>query len=129
MLGQDRSLPELTKDLAVNLGDLVRNELRLARAEAADNLRKFGNDAIRIALGVALAAAAITLALFGLAYGLAEIMPMWGAAFLAAAIGAALAYWLIESGRKSLAEERIGLPRTAKTVSDNIESLKEQITS
>lgn len=129
MLAQDRSLPELTKDLAANLGDLVRNELRLARAEAAVNMRKIGDDAIRIGLGVALAAASVTLALFALAYALGEAMPLWIASVLAAAIGAGLAYWLISSGRKSLGEERIGLPRTAKSVSEDIETLKEQITS
>lgn len=128
MLAQDRTLPELTKDLAGNLSDLVRNELRLARAEAADNMRKISDDAIRIALGVALAAAAVTLALFALAYALGELMPLWIAAILAAAIGAGVAYWLISSGRKALNGVRIGLPKTAKSVSEDIETLKEQLT-
>lgn len=130
MLANDeRSLPELTKDLAGGLGDLVRNELRLARAEASANLRKIAADTVRVVLGASLAGAAVTLALFALAYALAEAMPMWGAALIAAALGAIVAYWLIKSGSKALANESIGLPRTTKSVSEDIQSVKEQITS
>jgi hypothetical protein len=127
MLTQERSLPELTKDLAANLGDLMRNELRLARAEAADNARRLGDDALRIALGVALAAAAVTLALFALAFALGEVLPMWIAAISAAAEGALLAYLLINSGRKAIGRQSIGMPRIAQSVANDIESVKEQI--
>lgn len=129
MLAQERTLPELTKDLAANLGDLMRNELRLARAEAADNARKLGDGALRIALGVALAAAAVTLALFALAYGLGEMMPLWIAAVVAALIGAILAYVLIDTGRKSMGRLELGMPRTTQSVANDIESVKEQIAS
>ena len=78
----DRSLADLTKDLAANAGDLFRNEVRLARAEAVESVKGMGAGLVRAALGVALAGAALTLGLFALAYALGEVMPMWAGALI-----------------------------------------------
>jgi hypothetical protein len=123
----DRTITDLTKDLASNAGDLFRNELRLARAEAVDSVKHMGSGIVRAALGVALAGAALTLALFALAYGLGEVMPMWGGALVAALIGAAIAYWLVTSGIKDMSVERLRLPRTAEQVARDLRSIKEKI--
>lgn len=69
----ERTLPELTMDLATQAGDLLRNEIRLARAEAMENFAQMGGGIVRAALGVALAGAAVTLGLFALAYALGEV--------------------------------------------------------
>jgi hypothetical protein len=124
----DRSLTDLTKDLAFNAGDLFRNELRLARAEAVESLKGMGDGIVRAALGVALAGAAVTLALFALAYALGEVMPMWGAALIGAAIGGALAFWLVRSGLKDISVDRIALPRTAEQVARDLRAIKEKVT-
>lgn len=125
----DRSLPELTLDLAGQVGDLLRNEVRLARAEAVESVKDMGAGLVRAALGVALAGAAVTLALFALAYGLAEIMPMWAAALIGAAIGGLLATVFIKSGLKAASVERIALPRTAEQVSRDLRLIKENVPS
>src|SRR6185503_7260059 len=96
----DRTIADVTKDLASNAGDLFRNELRLARAEAVESIKHMAGGIVRAALGVALAAAAVTLALFALAYLLGEAMPMWGGALISALVGGAIAYWLVKSGIK-----------------------------
>jgi uncharacterized membrane protein YraQ (UPF0718 family) len=88
----DRSIADLTGELAANAGELFRNELRLARAEAV---------------------------------GL--VMPMWGAALIGAAIGGAIAYWLVRSGLKAISVERIALPRTAEQVARDLRSIKEKV--
>src|SRR5688500_5205093 len=105
----ERTLPELTRDLASQVGDLMRNEVRLARAEAMENVKQMGGGLARAAIGVALAAGALTLALLALAYALGEVMPMWGAALIAAVVGGGFAYVLIKSGLKAAAEADIAL--------------------
>jgi alcohol dehydrogenase class IV len=125
----ERTLPDLTKDVALQLGDLVRNEVRLARAEAVDTLRDMARGATRIALGVALAAAGVTLALFALAYALGETLPMWAGALIAAAIGGVIAFILIRSGQKAMSPPDLALPRTAHQVSRDLNTLKETVTS
>lgn len=125
----ERSLSELTLDLAQNAGDLIRNEVKLARAEAVESIKQMGGGIVRAALGVALAGAAVTLALFALAYGLSQLMPMWAAALVGAAIGGVLAYVLIKSGLKAASVDHIALPKTAEQVSRDLRLIKESTTS
>jgi hypothetical protein len=125
----ERSLSELTTDLAFQMGDLFRNEVRLARAEAMESVKDMGKGIARAAFGLVLAAAAVTLALFALAYALAEIMPMWGAALIGAALGGVIAYVLIKSGLKAASVDRISLPKTAEQVSRDLRLIKENVTS
>jgi hypothetical protein len=123
----DRSIADLTGELAANAGELFRNELRLARAEAVESVKGMGGGVVRAALGLVLAGAAVTLALFALAYALGLVMPMWGAALIVAAIGGAIAYWLVRSGLKAISVERIALPRTAEQVARDLRSIKEKV--
>lgn len=121
----DRTLSELTMELAANAGDLIRNEVRLARAEAVESIRQMGGGAMRAALGLALAGGAVTLALFALAYALAEIMPMWAAALIGAGVGGLLAYTLIKSGLKAASVGSLALPKTAEQVGRDLRLIKE----
>jgi hypothetical protein len=121
----DRSISELTMDLASQAGDLIRNEIKLARAEAVESIKHMGGGIVRAALGVALAGAAVTLGLFALAYGLAQLMPMWAAALVGAGIGGVLAYVLIKSGLKAASVDRIALPKTTEQVSRDLRLIKE----
>lgn len=121
----ERSISELTMDLATQAGDLIRNEIRLARAEAMDGIKHMGGGVVRAALGVAFAGAAVSLGLFALAYALGEAMPMWAAALMGAIIGAAIAYVLIKSGLKAASIDGIALPKTAEQVSRDIRFIKE----
>jgi hypothetical protein len=125
----DRSLPELTRDLASQAGDLFRNEVRLARAEAMEGLKQMGAGAVRAALGVVLAGSAVTLGLFALSYALGEVMPMWAAALVGAIIAGLLSYVLIKSGLKAASVDHVGLPRTAEQVSRDLRLIKENVTS
>ena len=121
----ERTLSELTADLATQAGDLLRNEIRLARAEAMESVKEMGDGIVRAALGVALAGAAVTLALFALAYALGTVMPMWGAALIGAAIGGGVAYLLVKSGLKAASLSHVALPRTAEQVSRDLRLIKE----
>jgi hypothetical protein len=121
----ERTLPELTMDLAAQAGDLLRNEIRLARAEAMENVSQMGGGIVRAALGVALAGAAVTLGLFALAYGLGQVMPMWAAALVGALVGGGASYVMIKSGLKACSLKHVALPRTADQVSRDLRLIKE----
>jgi len=122
----ERSLAELTKDLASQVSELMRNEVRLARAETVETVRSISGAAMRAAFGIVLAGAAVTVALIGVAYLLEQAMPMWIAALLSAAIGGVGAYLFVKSGLKALQKDRIGLPRTAEQVSRDLRMIKEK---
>lgn len=126
---QERSLADLTRDVAGQVGDLFRKEVRLARVEALDSVKGMGRELMTIAWGLVLCAAAATLALFALATGLSEMMPLWAGAAIAAIVGAAAGYALVKGGLKSLAHEPIKLPRTARQVQEDIRLIKEKVPS
>lgn len=125
----ERTLSELTHDLAAQAGDLLRNEFRLARAEAMDNVKQMGGGIVRAAIGVAFAGGAATLGLFALAYALGEMLPMWVAALSGAIIGGVLAYLLIKSGLKAASLSQVAMPRTAEQISRDLRSIKETTSS
>lgn len=124
----ERTLTELATDVAYQAGDLIRNEIRLARAEAMENVREMGDGLLRAAFGVAFAGSAVTLAMFGLAYLLGLIMPMWGAALISAAIAGVAANFFLRSGLKALSAEKIDLPKTSRQVAQDINLIKETVT-
>lgn len=124
----ERTLPDLTRDVALGLGDLLQSEVRLARAETIESIKGLAAGLITTALGVALAAAGVTLGLFAVAYRLEEWMPMWAAALVAALVGGVLAWMLISSGKKTLAAASPKLPKTTQQVSRDLHALKETIT-
>lgn len=121
----ERSISELTMDLASQAGDLIRNEIKLARAEAFENIKQMGGGIVRAALGVVLAGSAVTLGLFALAYALGETMPMWAAALVGGVIAGGLAYILIKSGLKAASVDHIALPKTADQISRDLRLIKE----
>ncbi len=123
----ERTLSELTLDLASHMGDLVRNEVRLARAEAMEGLHHIGGGIVRASIGIAFAGAAVTLGLFAIAYAIGESMPAWAGALIAAALGGVIAFFLIKSGLKAASLEHVNLSRTMQSVSRDIKLTKETL--
>lgn len=128
-MSAERTLSELTMDLAAQAGDLIRNEIRLARAEAMDSVKRVSAGIVRIAIGVAFAGGAVSLGLIAIAYALGEAMPMWVGALVSALIGGAIAYLLIKSGLKTASLSAIALPKTAEQVSRDLKLIKESAQS
>ena len=123
----DRSIPELTKDVAFHLGDMFRNELKLARTEATESVKSFSGGFSLIASGAVVGVSALTLALLAIAYGLAEIMPLWGAAAIVAVTAVIVALILISAGRAALKPKKLSLPRTREQVSRDLKTISERV--
>ena len=64
----DRSIPELTKDMAFHLGDILRNEMKLARVEATEGVKSLSGAAGMLAGGAVVGISALTLALLAAAF-------------------------------------------------------------
>jgi hypothetical protein len=122
-----RSIPELTRDVAFHLGDMFRNELKLARVEAADSVKSLSGGVTTAAAGIAICAAAATLGLLALAYGLATVMPLWAATLAAAVIGGGLGLVLFFIGRSAMKPKSLTLPKTREQVSRGLRNISEQV--
>ena len=111
------SLGEMFTSFSRNLSDLMRQEVQLAKAEAAQSARQGGRGAGMLAgaaVGGFLALFFLSLALM---WALGAVMHLGFAAVIVALIWAAVAAALAMSGKKQL-ENMKGLPQTQDTIGD-----------
>ena len=123
----ERSIPELTKDMAFHLGDMLRNELKLAGIEASESVKSFSGAFVLIVLGAAIGGAALTVGLLAAAYGLSLVMPLWGAGLIVAASAAVVAFLLVQAGRAALKPKSLSLPRTREQMKRDFNSISEHV--
>jgi Flp pilus assembly protein TadB len=123
----ERSIPELTKDMAFHLGDMFRNELRLARVEATDSVKSLSGGIGMIVTGTVVGVSAVTLALFAAAYGLSAVFPMWAAAAIVAGAAGLLALILVSMGRAAMKPKELSFPRTREQVSRDLKNISEHV--
>jgi hypothetical protein len=123
----DRSFLDVLNDIFGNLQEIIRSEIRLAKAEVSDELR--GAKSSAVGVGVALLASAFTalfLLLSGM-YALSLVMSTWRAALciaLALAVVSFIAFLI--TGRRTRARRNIA-PRTAASIKENLEWAKQSI--
>jgi hypothetical protein len=123
----ERSIPELTKDMAFHLGDMFRNELKLARVEATDSVKSLSGGIGMIVTGTVVGVSAVTLALFAAAYGLSTVFPMWAAAAIVAGAAGLLALILVSIGRSAMKPKELSFPLTREQVSRDLKNISEHV--
>lgn len=127
MPATDKSIPELTKDVAFHLGDMFRKELKLARVEATESARSLsGGFTLTVSAFVA-GAASFTLLLFGFAFALSLYVQMWAAALIAAATGGLITLVLALCARSAFKAKDLSLPRTREQVSRDFRNISEHL--
>ena len=123
----ERSIPELTKDMAFHLGDMFRNELKLARVEATESVKSLSGGIGMIVTGAVMGVSAVTLALFAAAYGLSTVFPMWAAAAIVAGAAGLLALILVSIGRSAMKPKELSFPLTREQVSRDLKNISEHV--
>jgi len=124
MVAGIRSIPEILQDVLTNIQDIVRAEVRLAKAELGEDLNIARSGGLLIGVGAVAAIFSALFVLLACVYGLSLVMPNWAAALVvAAAVGAAAAVTL------SLGVKRFktiqAAPKTAATLKENVRWAKE----
>ena len=115
---------EVIQNILGNIGDIVRSEVQLAKAEVR-------HEAIKAARGGAMLAAGAILALFGLAFvfwtiaaGLAFWMPVWAASLIVGILLLAIAGALALIGLNRLRNVHPKPDRTIESVKEDVQWIK-----
>jgi hypothetical protein len=119
-----RSIPEILQDVLTNIQDIVRAEVRLAKAELGEEINRARSGGLLIGVG---AVAAIFSALFlslACVYALALVMPDWAAALLVAAAVGVVAAVTLGLGLKRLKTIQAA-PKTAASLKENVRWAKQ----
>jgi Putative Actinobacterial Holin-X, holin superfamily III len=124
MVAGIRSIPEILQDVLTNIQDIVRAEVRLAKAELRDELNAARSGGILIGVGAVAVIFSALFLLMACVYALSLVMPNWAAALIvAAAMGVAAAVTL-SLGSKRLKTIR-AVPKTAASLKENVRWAKE----
>jgi Putative Actinobacterial Holin-X, holin superfamily III len=123
------TIPDLTKEMAHHLGDMFRNELRLARAEAVNSARKMSGSLALLGVGVAFGVSAITLVGMSIAELMPVEMPRWLAFAIAGVASGLAAFLFMQAGKASIAPKSLTLPKTREQVGRDIQAIKEHLPS
>jgi uncharacterized membrane protein YqjE len=125
MVASIRSIPEILKDVLTNIQDIVRAEVRLAKAELGEELSKARTAGLLIGVGAVAAILSALFLLLACVYALSRVMPNWAAALIvAAAVGVAAAVTL-GVGLKRFKTIQAA-PKTAASLQENVRWAKQQ---
>lgn len=121
----DRSLGELFSDLSQQTAELIRQEMRLAKAELSEKAAGAGKHAMMIGAGLAFGLAAVVTVAAALALLLVDagLEPWVSAAITAAAMGAT-AFVLAQSGLSALRRNTIVPVATMHSLKETTQWLK-----
>ena len=124
MVASIRSIPEILKDVLTNIQDIVRAEVRLAKAELGEELSRARTGGLLIGVGAVAAIFSALFLLLACVYVLGRFMPNWAAALIvAAAVGVAAAVTL-GLGLKRFKTIQAA-PQTAASLKENVRWAKE----
>ena len=119
-----RSIPEILQDVLTNIQDIVRAEVRLAKAELGEELSKARNGGLLIGIGAVAAIFSALFLLLACVYGLARVMPNWAAALVVAAVVGVAAAVTLGLGLKRFKTIQAA-PKTAASLQENVRWAKE----
>jgi uncharacterized membrane protein YqjE len=124
MAASIRSIPEILKDVLTNIQDIVRAEVRLAKAELGEELSRARSGGLLIGVGAVAAIFSALFLLLACVYALSRVMPNWAAALIvAAAVGVAAAVTLSLGLKRFKTIE--AAPKTAASLKENVRWAKE----
>lgn len=122
--GRERPMSDVLKDIITNVQQMVRSEVRLAKAELREETTKTMAGAKLLAIGAGLGLYAGGFLLTAIALLLGLVMPMWAATLLLGVVLGGGAAIMIGKGKKELS-----IPKPQKTienVKENVEWMKNQ---
>jgi uncharacterized membrane protein YqjE len=99
-LREERPVSAVVSDIVGNVQEIVRSEVRLAKAQIKNEAAEAARSATRLAYGIVLALYAIALLLLAGVCFLAQLMPAWIASLVVCLIVSSIAVPVVVSGRR-----------------------------
>ena len=124
---EERSLGELFSELAAETGTLVRQEVALAQAEMSVKATHVGKNVGFLAIGGAVAYAAVLAILAGVIMAFSYVIPAWAASIVVGGIVGIAAFVLISSALKQLKNTNIKPEETVASIKEDAQWLKNQV--
>jgi hypothetical protein len=115
----DRSFTDILRDVLTNVQDIVRAEVRWAKAEIGEDLNKARSAGLLIGVGAVCAVVCALFLLLACVYALSLVMPDWAAALIVAAAAGVAAAMTVSLGLKRFKTVQAA-PRTVATLKEDV---------
>jgi len=125
-LDEDPTLGELISRLGQQAGDLVRDEVELAKTELTHSAKRAGKGAGFIAAGAALGYAGLLAAIATCIILLALVVKLWISALVITGLVIAGALLLVMLGINAMKRESLAPKHTLETIREDVEWAKAQ---
>lgn len=123
----DRSIGELFSDLSQQTAELIRQEMRLAKAELSEKLSDVGRHAMMVAAAAVFGLAALMAVTAAIVLLLIDLgVQPWLSAVITAAAMAAIAAVLAQSGISALRKKSIAPVETMHSLRETTQWLKNE---
>ena len=120
-------LGELLGNVAVDIQDLVRGEVRLARAELDQKLDRVIMAAIWLLGGALVAFAGLVVILQGVAAALSLVLPTWAASLIVGILIVVVGALFARSGLAMLSLKNLTPDRMASSLQKDVDVVKEHV--
>jgi uncharacterized membrane protein YqjE len=125
-LEPDQSLGQLLSRLTEDFGALVSTQIALARVEAKEEMQRAARSARLLGAGAAAAYFAALLAVFTIAWALADAFDsVWLGFLVTTIVVAVVAGVLLAAGRRRMAEVQ-PMPETTETIQEDVQWARRQ---
>jgi uncharacterized membrane protein YqjE len=121
----DRSFADVFQDILHNVQEIVRSEVRLAKAELREEGAKAVSSAVWVIAGTVAGLCALLFALWTMVYTLALVWPLWAATLVVAVVLAVTASVLLIIGVGRLKRVHPTPERTVETIKENVAWIKQ----
>lgn len=123
---ENRSFPDLVRDLVNQVSDLFRHEIALARADVGDRVSQAAGGVGILAAALVVGVGAMVILLLAAVEGLDHVWPRWLAALVVGVVAAIVAAVLAAAGRSSLRARSLVPQRTISSVKEDARYAKEK---
>jgi uncharacterized membrane protein YqjE len=123
----ERSMSEVLKDIIANVQEMVRSEVRLAKAELREEAGRSAASAKLMAIGGGMALLAAGFLLTAVAQLLALVMPNWLATLIVGAVLGIAGMVMLSKGRSQFTVPKPN--KTIENVKENVQWMKNQTRS
>ena len=124
---ENRPLGDLFGDLASDMGNLVRQEVALAKVEITQKAKYVGRNVGYLVVGGAVAYAALLAIIAAIIMLLAKVVPHWGAALIVGAVVGGIGWLLIGKAMTALQEGELTPRETVETLKEDATWMKQQM--
>ena len=124
-MATDRSVADVLQDILHNVQDILRSEVRLAKAEIRQEATQAATAALWMTIGVVGLLSAWMFLLWTAVYALTTVLPLWAATLVIAVAVACAGGTVLTAGLRRFTRMKPMPERTIESLQENLEWMKQ----